>query len=332
MGKYFSFFEQISLYSNILYTLISSIRFRTRVKLTLVKEVNILTKSDYMAEKILKEVNILKSKKILHPDDSVENVLLNHGETKEWADVFWRRRYQHENRSDPEIDLVFETSPTSVLEIGTGYGRILKKLDKERQRKKLSTKLFGIERCKHMESYFLLFKKQQPSLSDVEIYYENFFRSKQFRKRKFDVIVLPMNTFPSFHSKLDLLFRTVKNYLSEDGLFIFTSYKIPQNRTKEERRKGKYSGELLVEEEKKPILLEAFRFTETEGPYGIETVTYLIYYRFFEYYSIHKKYIYRLEHFVPQKNQIEKIITENGYKVKFFNDESHSLVFGCQTI
>ena len=289
-----------------------------------------MNESNFIKENIAKEVSILHSKKILHPNDSVKKVLLNHGETKEWADGFWRRRDRHKQRPDPEIEFVFETNPKTVLEIGAAYGRILKKLSQEGQRRNLSTQLFGIEQCQYMIPYFQEFKERNSSLSEVVIFFENFFNSDQLKKRKFDVILLPMNTFPSFYSNLELLFKTVKNFLSEDGIFIFTTYKTPKDRTKEELLKESYSGELLLGEGEKPITLEVFRFSGMEGEYGIESVSYLIYYRFSEYYRSYEKFIYRLKHFVPQKDHVEKIIERNGFKIELFDDKSHSLIFGCK--
>ena len=47
------------------------------------------------------ELNYLKSKKLLQPDDSIHDVLDNHNESKEWADGFWIRRTIHASRMDP---------------------------------------------------------------------------------------------------------------------------------------------------------------------------------------------------------------------------------------
>lgn len=276
------------------------------------------------------ELNYLKSKKILQPDDLVNDILYDHNDSKEWADGFWRRRTRHESRIDPEIEIVFESNPSSVLEIGAGYGRILKKLSQERAKRNLNTELFGIEKCKYLEPYFKKFQANEHFLANVKIFYDNFFHSTQLVGKYFDTIVLPMNTFPSFGpDELRLLFKSVKEHIADQGRFIFTSYKIPENESQEKLMKENYSGEILLEEGETPIILEVYQFKKLLEHYGIERINYLIYYHFNDYYLERKKYIYRKSEFLSRKEQIKQIVKENGFNITDINVKSHSLVYVC---
>ena len=276
------------------------------------------------------ELNYLKSKKLLQPDDSIHDVLDNHNESKEWADGFWRRLTRHASRMDPEVEIVFESNPRSVLEIGAGYGRILKKLSQERAKRNLNTELVGIEKCTYLERYFKKFQANELFLANVNIFYDDFFHSTQLVGKQFDTIVLPMNIFPSFGpDELSLLFKSVKKYLTDEGQFIFTAYKIPEDEPQEKLLNESYSGELLLDEGEGPIVLESYQFKKVLGHYGVEDINYLIYYRFNEYYLERKKYIYRKNGLLSRKEQIKQMVKENGFIITDINDKSHSLVFVC---
>ena len=289
-----------------------------------------MKESNSLEETIEAELNVLKEKNILEPADTIQEISSDHNESREWADGFWRRKTRHESRPDPEVEIVFDLKPKSTLEIGAGYGRILKKLSQEREKRKMNTELVGIEKCTYLESYFKKFQAQEPLLADVTIYYDNFFNSTHLKGKTFDVIVLPMNTFPAFGEKeIPLLFQTVKKYLTKGGRFIFSSYNFPEDISNKKLMKENYGGEILLEVGENPIILEFYRFTKLVEHFGVEEIIYLIYYRFKEYYTERKKYIYRKKGYLSRKEQIKQIIKENKFTIQDIIDKRFSVVFVC---
>ena len=289
-------------------------------------------KESYSSEETIEtELNILKEKNILEPADKIQDISGDHNESCEWADGFWRRRTRHESRPDPEVEIVFDLKPGSVLEIGAGYGRILKKLSQERAKRNMSTELVGIEKCTYLESYFKKFQALEPLLANVSIHYDNFFNSKHLEGKTFDVIVLPMNTFPAFGEKeIPLLFQTLKKYLAKGGRFIFSAYSFPEDMTNEKLLEENYGGEILLEEGENPMILEFYQFKNFVENLGVEETTYLIYYRFKEYYTERKKYIYRKKGYLSRKEQIRQLIQENEFTIQDIIDKRYSLVFVCK--
>ena len=196
------------------------------------------------------EFQQLLDKKFLLPSDNLTEVRVNTYEYEIWADVFWRRRLRHAKREDPELKHVFKTNPSSVLEIGAGYGRVLRKLLEWEGLETNSIKFTGIEICIHLKNYFQRYQAQYPSLRRTDIFFDNFLSTSSLEENSFDVIILPMNTLANFsYHNFESLFRTVHKYLAEDGMFIFSNYKIPDNLslTGYVSKKHGYSGDLLLE-------------------------------------------------------------------------------------
>ena len=52
------------------------------------------------------EISILIDNKILYETDTINSINLNAYSAKIWADAFWRRRKNHSNRLDPEVDVI----------------------------------------------------------------------------------------------------------------------------------------------------------------------------------------------------------------------------------
>jgi len=73
------------------------------------------------------EIEILKNKKFLFDNENSKHIFQLHT-SRLWAEVFWRRKQRHNVRYDPEISFILQRQPKTILEIGAGYGRILKKI------------------------------------------------------------------------------------------------------------------------------------------------------------------------------------------------------------
>ncbi|MHA2363509.1 MAG: hypothetical protein ACXAC7_06100 [Candidatus Hodarchaeales archaeon] len=176
------------------------------------------------------EMKILKEKNFLLPDDRVERISLNLHQSQTWADVFWRRRHSHSQREDPETSFIFKYNPKTILEVGTAYGRVLKKIAELNMKHTKKAEIIGIEICHHFKQYFHQYKEENPILKSNKIIFDDFFRTTLLNLNYFDIIILPMNTFPSFdYNQLKFLLSTVKKYLTDKGIFILSTYKLPEN-------------------------------------------------------------------------------------------------------
>ena len=290
-----------------------------------------MTENIVLHEMIEKEIEDLQLNKFLEPNDSFDDILTNHYDSKDWADAFWSRRFSHSRRPDPEVEIVFKTDPESILDIGSAYGRVLKKFCEEKEKQKLSTQIVGIERCQYHEENFKLFQKQEPLLNDVKLFFEDFFDSKQLKGKKFDVIVLSMNTFPEFGSiGIPMLFKTVKNYLNNTGRFIFSSPKYLDDEPVDKLLKVDNSAQLILNEGEKPIILDVYTKKNILENGEIEKISYFVYYQFSDYYKERKKRIYRITGSILRKGQILQKIQDNGFIVEKVDDASHSFVFVCK--
>ena len=290
-----------------------------------------MTESIVLHEMIEKEIEDLQLKKFLEPNDSIDNILSNHYDSKDWADAFWSRRFSHSSRPDPEVEIVFETNPESILDIGSAYGRVLKKFCEEKEKRKLPTQIFGIERCQYHEENFRLFQEQEPLLNDVQLFFEDFFDSKQLKGKKFDVIVLSMNTFSEFGPNgIPMLFKTVQNYLTGTGRFIFSSAKYLDDEPVDKLLKVDNSAQLILNKGEKPIILDVYTKKNINKNGEVEKISYFVYYHFDDYYKERQKRIYRITGSILRKGQILKKIQENGFKIEKVDDAFHSFFFICK--
>lgn len=286
-----------------------------------------------LSEEISKELEVLKERHFLEPEDSVNDIQTNHYETQIWADAFWQRRVSHATRPDPEIEAIFDYNPSSVLEIGAAYGRILKKLGEERAKRNMQTKtkLVGIEKCPYLEEYFNKFKKQENLDQDISILYDDFFNSTNLAGKKFDIIALTMNTFPEFGLEgIPLLFKTAEKYLSEHGRFMFSSYKLPDDFPVEKLLRERSSSELVHMEGKKPMINEFTELLTLLASQEVKKVGYQVNYRFSDHYKTREKTIYRKTGLYLRKFQIEQKISENGFILEEVRSDQYSYVFVCK--
>lgn len=277
------------------------------------------------------EVEYLKKINFLQLDDQINQIQENLHQQAIWAEVFWLRRHNHAQREDPEIRFLSDQSFRNLLEIGAGYGRVLQKIAKINQKRLFKAKLVGIEICPHFSLYLGTYQRQYPVLKDVEIIFDDFYKTTQFKAHSFDLILLPMNTFPSFpFNRLNGLFSAVKQVLDHKGIWIFSTYKLPQKSTLLEfidKRKG-YSSELLGELGQDPIAAEYFTMEARETTYGAQTITYMCYNSLTRVYQLKIREIYRTvqEYILP--DHLQSLITNNGFSLVFRDDTSHSSVYG----
>ncbi|UCG00629.1 MAG: hypothetical protein JSW11_13545 [Candidatus Heimdallarchaeota archaeon] len=278
------------------------------------------------------EFDKLQRLQFLQSNDTINDIQFDFHKTTTWAEVFWRRRYTHERREDPELPFVFQLNSSSILEIGAGYGRILRKLIEGKHWLNDSMKFQGIETCTHFKPYFHRYQSTYPSLNNCDIIFEDFLTTSAFKETFFDIILLPMNTFPSFSfNELHNLFTKVQNHLGPDGMFLFSTFKIPGKLPVAIDRGKGHDGELLLELGRGIIAAEYYEFPATEMEYGAQSVTYMCYNTFTRDYTLASREIYRYTlHFVSPAI-LQEVIETVGFSIKILDDSSHSRVYGLIT-
>ncbi|MFW9777871.1 MAG: class I SAM-dependent methyltransferase [Candidatus Heimdallarchaeota archaeon] len=277
----------------------------------------------------------LKKLNFLQPEDLDSSIQENLHLQAIWADVFWRRRHNHTKREDPELKFIFDRPVRQLLEIGAGYGRILRKIAHINQKRPDKTKLVGIEICSHFNRYFDVYREQHPVLNDVEILFDDFLTTTKLKTHSFDVILLPMNTFPNLPFKtLRALFSAVKRVLHSKGIWIFSTYKMPSESMLFEfidKRSG-FFRELLGDLGEEPIAAEYYTMKAEKMSYGARTITYMCYNSFTRGYELKKREIFRTvqEYILP--GTLEELILKNGFSIAFQDESSHSAIYGLTPV
>ncbi len=280
--------------------------------------------------KIESELEKLHDFGFLMKNESVSDIRNDLHSSETWADVFWRRRKNHVNRDDPEIQFIFNNKPKTILEIGTAYGRVLNKIAVENEKQTNKAELFGIELCKHCQKYFQDYTKKHLLLENCKIIFDDFFEINNIYQKQFDVIVLPMNTFPSFPtSMLKDLFSAIRKYLNPNGSWIFSTYKPKTTDSKfiSENSMMNHSGELLVELGKDVIAGEHYQFPAVKKGYGMQVITYSAYTRLTREYKLKERKIYRNTKEFINPEDLKKLIMENDFHINFIDTSSHSAVY-----
>lgn len=245
-----------------------------------------------------------------------------------WAEIFWRRREQHATREDPELAHIFQTKPHRILEIGAAYGRVTRKIVKLKEQLSSTSEIFGIELCPYFDRFFLQYSNEFPQLKQIQMIFEDFFSSQAFSTHSFDVIVLPMNTFPSFPiDRLPQLFQRALGLLSPDGRFIFSTYKLAKGIQPVE---AQHSGEIRVADEQGPIIGEFFQLPSQSTSYGARLVTYMHYTKLTQDHQKAKSYIFRTIQELIRHETLESMISDNAFAIAFRDDSSHSRVYGLK--
>ncbi|MFW9915160.1 MAG: class I SAM-dependent methyltransferase [Candidatus Thorarchaeota archaeon] len=245
-----------------------------------------------------------------------------------WAEIFWRRREQHATREDPEVARVFQTNPQRILEIGAAYGRVTRKIAEYKEQLNSNSEICGIELCPYFDRFFSQYSNEFQVLNQVQMIFDDFFSSQALVSHSFDVIVLPMNTFPSFPiEQLAQLLQRTRELLSPDGRFIFSTYKLAKGIRPVE---AQHSGEIRVAAGQGPIIGEFFQLPSQATGYGARLVTYMHYTRLNEDHQKVQSYIFRTIQELIRHETLESMISDNGFAVTLSDDSSHSRVYGLE--
>ncbi|MHA2272535.1 MAG: class I SAM-dependent methyltransferase [Candidatus Hodarchaeales archaeon] len=245
-----------------------------------------------------------------------------------WAEIFWRRREQHATREDPELAHVFQTKSQRILEIGAAYGRVTRKIVELKEQLNSTSEIFGIELCPYFDRFFSQYSNEFSQLNQVQMIFDDFFSSQALDGHSFDVIVLPMNTFPSFPiDRLPQLFQRAFELLSPDGRFIFSTYKLAKGIHPVEAH---HSAEIRVATGQGPIIGEFFQLPSQTTGYGARLVTYMHYTKLTQDHQKAKSYIFRTIQELIRHETLESMISDNGFAIVFCDDSSHSRVYGLK--
>ncbi|MFX0116472.1 MAG: class I SAM-dependent methyltransferase [Candidatus Hodarchaeota archaeon] len=279
-----------------------------------------------ISKEIENEIEELQKAGFLLPQENAQSLIGSLHLSELWAEIFWLRRHQHATREDPEVSHIFKSNPQSILEVGCAYGRVMRKIAEANKQYGFPAQLTGIELCPYCAPYFKRYSSENPLLDSVQVIFDDFFTSDRLKAGSFDVIVLPMNTFPSFPVEtLPQLFRRTKELLSDEGLWIFSTYKIRGNLVANASR---HDGEIRVREGQGPIVAEFYVLPRKLTDYGAREVTYARYTKLRQDHQKQQSYLFRnlVELLLPQMLQF--IIEENGFDIAFQDVSSHSAVYG----
>ena len=281
-------------------------------------------------DKIKTELQKLNNVGFLLKSESFSDISTDLHSSETWADAFWRRRGNHVTRDDPEIQFIFDTNPKTILEVGTAYGRVLNKIAEENEKQITKAKLFGIELCKHCRKYFQTYSDEHSLLKNCTVLFDDFFKTNENYQNKFDVIVLPMNTFPSFPiTMLEKLFSAVKKNISPKGVWLFSTYKPKgaNNIFNPEKLLEDFNGELLPELNKDIIAGEHYQLPVVKKDYGMQAISYSSYTRLTRDYQFIKREIYRNVREFINPDVMKQIISDNDFQINFIDNSSHSAVY-----
>ena len=145
------------------------------------------------------------------------------------------------------------------------------------------------------------------------------------------MLLVRFNTVPNFSfNSLATLFTTVRKYLTKEGIFLFSNYKIPnQNQLPAllNRRQG-HSGKLLLELGSGSIAAEYYDLPAVKTEYGAYIVTYVCYNTFSRDYTLKKRELFRSStEFILHQN-LQNIFESCGFSIEIFNNSGHSFVYG----
>lgn len=257
--------------------------------------------------------------------------------TKLWADSFWRRRKQHSNRPDPEVSILNnlefqEHTAPNVLEIGFAYGRFAKKALEVLPS---TTQYYGLEVCKHFAPYYNQYWSSA-ALSEIQLLMvlDNFFKpATSLLPLSFDLIILPMNTFPTFlHSALSRFMNRLSEMLSEKGSFIFSTHKPPkdlESRSLEDLQQkfqGDRGGSVHVDVEDR-IYLEWYPFTFARRDYGLHVKNVQCYLRYSNSFDLLEKGTFWTQVEFYTQEYLHSLVQSHSMRLELLDDQSHSLVY-----
>lgn len=275
-------------------------------------------------DKIFEEIDLLKQLNILDKDDSINSINESFYQSSLWPEVFWRRKARHQRRPDPEIPFVIDLQPKNILEIGSAYGRVTRKLIDIAEES-----VTGLELNPNFQNYIEINSECYPELNRANFIYGSIFDAKKvFLKPNFDVILIPMNTVPDFpFNSLNLLFKNLSEILAKDGHCVFSVHNREINSGDLEKKEDSLGGELLVEKKKSSIAQIAYNFPLKQTEYGYSQISYLIHHILNEKMCSEKKIISRSITEFIETNILESIIVNNGFSIESIDKSSFSKIF-----
>lgn len=286
-------------------------------------------------EKISNEIELLKQMDFLNQEDSIDVIHEGFYQCSEWPEVFWRRRNLHAKRPDPEMPFIKNLKPRKVLEVGSAYGRVTRKiiaLLQEEDTPLSSMAVTGLELNPYFQEYTSLYSKEYPELLKAKFVYGSVFEVERVLPDvEYDVVVIPMNTVPNIpFEKLDDLFKNLKHVVNQDGHCIFSVHNRKFGDNKIVTPKDILDGELLVERGKKSIASICYGFPIRKTVYGYSSIYYCIYFLLNREMCSEKRIITRSVTEFVNSNAMKEIITKNGFKIDFIDDKTFSRVYGIR--
>ena len=195
----------------------------------------------------------------------------------------------------------------------------------------------GIEVCNYHEKYFreyqLLNPLQIKSFDRVDAVFDNFFTTEKLPFKAYDLIILPMNTFPSFPIQgIKQLFEKVKDYLTEDGYFLFSTYKTPENISLEyfkAKFQRDHGAEILIGDDEL-LVSEYIQLYHELMDWGVYSREYHSINSLSREYKLINRGVFQNQSCFINRLWLHQLIKDQGYTISIFDESSHSAVYGVQ--
>ncbi|MHA2253954.1 MAG: class I SAM-dependent methyltransferase [Candidatus Kariarchaeaceae archaeon] len=270
---------------------------------------------------------------ILAKTDSISDIVHGTYLYENWAEHFWRRRKSHARRPDPEVTFVEKANPRTVLEVGCAYGRFTRKIlelnGKRSQQDQIA--VTGIEINPQFEQFQKLYSEEHSILQNGTFLFDNILNcDKLFPKHSFDVVVIPMHTFPNFGIDfIKQLLPKLRYLLSPDGQCIFSTNKTLRNiNNPESLSQDDYSGSFDLEKGKPPKASIVYTFPAQKKDFGYRRIYYIIYYSFNTVMDTTERIITRSIDDIILPDKLEKLIKEFNFNINYIEEEQFSMVYG----
>ncbi|MCY3413416.1 MAG: methyltransferase domain-containing protein [Candidatus Heimdallarchaeota archaeon] len=278
---------------------------------------------------IVNEIEYLSEHKIFSKLILEQPIITNPYQLSIWSAYFWRRREAHQARPDPELNHVSVSTGDRILEVGSAYGRFTRKLVEKFGEK---CEIHGLELNDTFEKYIHMFTRDHPELSVVHFTFGSILDAKSvYSEVKFDCIIIPMHTFPSFASEnLPKLLANIRSILSPGGICVFSTRKFrkidPSSFT------DSFDGFFDLEMKENALSTIVYSFPSTVTVYGSQTISYQLYLEFDENYDVIQKYLVRSSSDYIHQDILEKVIVENKFEIESVIEEEFSIVYRIKYI
>lgn len=175
--------------------------------------------------------------------------------------------------------------------------------------------------------------------ADITPIFDDFISTDAVEQDSQDLIILPMTTIASFSpDALVQLLSKVKTLLRDDGIFIFSTYKLPDKVQEvyiEFLQDRRYSAEILPALDsnfipKDSIISEFYRMDVRSTEYGAYSANLMVFTQINREFERLEREIFAIQTYFYIESFLQQCIEEAGGKIIEIDDSSHSRVIICR--